>query len=329
MLNGTPIIDTYGGPAWMDVSLRRQWYGERAVFSRRHLPAVLTGGVDAIVQPIGSYERLEEVLAEAAESEGRIRIAKSPADVRTFSRSGYLSWILCANEPSLEGQLDRLYILRALGVRVLSLTHNRRNLISDGCGERTSAGLSYFGVEVVKRCGDLGIIVDVSHISEAGFWDVVGLRAGPFMATHSNARALCDHQRNLTDDQIRAIGEHKGMIGINFYPGFVASKNPTIEHVLNHVEYIARLIGPDAVGLGPDYIDMAPEAVEASLVRADPTGAIYAGSHAYPEGAEDISSFSAVAPGLARRGWSDTHVSWAMGASFMRVFESASDSDRF
>jgi membrane dipeptidase len=307
----------------MDVSLRRQWHGERAVFTRRHLPAVLTGGVDAIVQPVGGYERLEEVYAEAAESDGTLAIARSPGEVRARAQSGRVSWILCANEGTLEGQLDRLYVLRALGVRVLSLTHNRRNLISDGCGERTHAGLSHFGVDVVRRCGDLGIIVDVSHISEAGFWDVMAVRTGPVIATHSNARALCDHPRNLTDEQIRAIGERGGMVGINFYPGFVAPASPTIEHILDHVEHIARLVGPASVGLGPDYINMAPEAVEAALVQADPTGKIYTGSHRYPEGAEDISSFSRVADGLARRGWPPADVSWIMGGSFMRVFESA------
>ena len=328
MLNGTPVVDTYGGPAWMDVSLRRQWYGERAVFTRRHLPAILTGGVDAIVQPVGGYERLEEVYAEAAESGGRLAIARSSTEVRALAQSGRVSWILCANEGSLEGRLDRLFVLHGLGVRVLSLTHNRRNLISDGCGERTGAGLSHFGVDVVRRCGDLGIIVDVSHISEAGFWDVMAFRTGPVIATHSNARALRDHPRNLTDEQIRAIGEHGGMVGVNFYPGFVTPANPTIEHILDHVEHIARLVGPASVGLGPDYINMAPEAVEAALAHADPTGAIYAGSHNYPEAAEDISSFSRVADGLARRGWSQADVSWIMGGSFLRVFESASGEHR-
>ncbi len=328
MLNGIPVVDTYGGPAWMDVSLRRQWYGERAVFSRRHLPAILTGAVDAIVQPVGGYERLEEVYAEAAESEGRLAIARSPAEVRALAQSGRIAWILCANERSLEGHLDRLYVLHALGVRVLSLTHNRRNLISDGCGERTNAGLSHFGIDVVRRCGELGIIIDVSHVSEAGFWDVMSFRTGPVIATHSNARVLCDHPRNLTDEQIQAIGERGGMVGINFYPGFVAPTNPTIEHILDHVEYISRLIDPASVGLGPDYINMAPEAVEASLVRADPTGTIYAGSHDYPKGAEDISSFSAVAEGLARRGWSQDDISWVMGGSFMRVFESTNGDRR-
>jgi membrane dipeptidase len=328
MLNGTPVVDTYGGPAWMDVSLRRQWYGERAVFTRRHLPAILTGGVDAIVQPVGGYERLEEVYAEAEESCGRLAIARTSTDVRALAHSGRVSWILCANEGSLEGRLDRLYVLQALGVRVLSLTHNRRNLISDGCGERTRAGLSHFGVDVVRRCGELGIIVDVSHISEAGFWNVMALRTGPVIATHSNARALCDHPRNLTDEQIRAIGERGGMVGINFYPGFVARADPTIEHILDHVEYIAGLVGPRSVGLGPDYINMAPEAVEAALAQADPTGEVYAGSHSYPRGAEDISSFSRVADGLARRGWSRADVSQIMGGSFLRVLDSSSGEHR-
>jgi membrane dipeptidase len=143
------------------------------------------------------------------------------------------------------------------------------------------------------------------------------------MATHSNARALCDHPRNLTDDQLRALAERGGMAGMNFYPGFVKPDHPTIEDILDHVEYIANLIGPSHVGLGPDYINMAPAAVEASLIRADPTGTIYAGSHVFPQGAEDISSFFAVADRLRHREWAEADIVNVMGGNFMRIFQGA------
>ncbi|MBI4278902.1 MAG: membrane dipeptidase [Armatimonadetes bacterium] len=324
MILDIPVVNMYGGPAWMDVSVRRRFYGERAVFTHRHLPDVRRGGVEAIVQPLGEFERLEEILAEVAESDGHLALARNADDVRASAAAGRVALILCAGDRTLDGSLDRLYLLRHIGIRVLSLTHNRRNLISDGCGDRTGAGLSHFGVDVVRRCGSLGIVIDVSHISEAGFWDVIEQRTGPVIATHSNARALCDHPRNLTNEQLRALAQLGGVAGLNFYPGFVKADAPTIEDLLNHVEYIADLVGVDHAGLGPDYVNMLPEAMyETTLARTDPTGAMYAGSHAYPRGAEDMSSFSAVGDGLRRRGWGERDIARTMGGNFLRVLETA------
>ena len=106
----------------------------------------------------------------------------------------------------------------------MGLVWNYRNVSADGVIDpREGGGLTPFGKEVVKAMWEVGMVVDVSHLSEAGFWDLVRMGGGPIVASHSNARALCDHPRILTDDQIRAIAGTGGVIGVNFYPPFLTS----------------------------------------------------------------------------------------------------------
>lgn len=119
----------------------------------------------------------------------------------------------------------------ALGAVMFSYGHNRRNLYADGCGEREGGGLSHLGVAVTRKCEELGIILDASHLNERGFWDLMQVTEAMVVATHSNARALCDHPRNLTDEQIRAIAGRDGLIRVNFFPSFVAKQSPTLNHV--------------------------------------------------------------------------------------------------
>lgn len=165
----------------------------------------------------------------------------------------------------LEGELSNLRILYKLGVRLMTLTWNYRNEIGDGVMETSSqGGLSTFGVDVVKEMNRLGIIIDVSHLSERGFWDVVSLSEDPIIASHSNAAALCNHPRNLSDNQIKAIHDKKGIIGINFYPSFLSEDNASIDDIIKHIEYIAALATIDIVGFGSDFdgIETLPRGVE-------------------------------------------------------------------
>lgn len=165
----------------------------------------------------------------------------------------------------LEGELSNLRILYKLGVRLMTLTWNYRNEIADGVMETSAqGGLSLFGVDVVKEMNRLGMIIDVSHLSEKGFWDVISLSRDPIIASHSNAAALCNHPRNLSDDQIKAIHDKGGIIGINFYPIFLSRNKASIDDIIKHIEYIAGLTTIDVVGFGSDFdgIDMLPVGVE-------------------------------------------------------------------
>jgi membrane dipeptidase len=122
----------------------------------------------------------------------------------------------------LEGDIRMLKVLYRMGVRSLCLTWNNRNEIADGVAEmQTGGGLTLFGREVVKKMNKLGMIVDVSHIAEKGFWDVLELSEDPVIASHSNSQAVWEHPRNLTDEQIKGIAQKKGVIGLNFVADFL------------------------------------------------------------------------------------------------------------
>jgi len=163
-------------------------------------------------------------------------------------------WLGLEGGEPLEDSLDLLDVFYSLGLRVLTLTWSLRNAIGDGVFERTNGGLTNFGVEVVGKAEELGIVVDLSHINEAGFWDALDVTGFPVIASHSNARALCDNPRNLTDDQIQAIAERDGVIGAVAIPGFVDRERPTLDRYVEHIVYMAELAGPEHVGIGFDFL---------------------------------------------------------------------------
>lgn len=167
---------------------------------------------------------------------------------------------------ALEGSISALRILYRLGVRAITLTWNYRNEIADGVADaETRGGLTPFGRDVVREMNKLGMLVDVSHLSEAGFWDVIQKTSEPIIASHSNAKKICGHRRNLTDEQLLALKKNGGVTGINLCPDFICSEGKAkMKNVIEHIEYIAALTGEDTLGLGADYdgIDETPEKLE-------------------------------------------------------------------
>ena len=134
---------------------------------------------------------------------------------------------------------------------------NEINFIATGSGnsENDHSGLSSIGQYAVKQHEKHQWIIDVSHLDEPSFWDVIKTSNQPILASHSNAKELCDHERNLTDEQMKAIARTGGLIGVNAYGSFVDSKEPTLSKVADHISYIVNLIGIDSVGLGMDFVD--------------------------------------------------------------------------
>lgn len=153
----------------------------------------------------------------------------------------------------LEGNLTYLHIAYYLGVRFVGITWNHANWAADGVGEARKGGFTNLGKLFVKECEKLGMLLDVSHLSERAFWELMELSHRPFIASHSNAYALCPHPRNLTDEQIRAIIRKDGRIGLTFVPWFVKENDPRIVDVVNHLERVCSLGGARHVGFGSDF----------------------------------------------------------------------------
>lgn len=155
---------------------------------------------------------------------------------------------------ALEGKISNVEIFYELGVRSITLTWNYKNHLGDGVGVLDGHGLTDFGKEVVRKMNQFGMIVDVSHLNEKGFWDVYDISKKPFIASHSNAKSICDNKRNLNDEQIKAIAEKNGVIGINLYKDFVKEKgNANIDNVLFHIDHIVNLVGENHIGFGCDF----------------------------------------------------------------------------
>lgn len=159
------------------------------------------------------------------------------------------------NGGAINGDLSALRMFYRLGVRSICLTWNYTNEIADGIKDSDrGTGLTAFGREVVAEMNRLGMLVDVSHLSEKSFWDVIEAANAPIIASHSNAKAICSHPRNLNDEQLLAIKANNGVVGINLYPFFLSdSGEASMDDIILHIEHIAAVTGENHIGLGTDY----------------------------------------------------------------------------
>ncbi|WP_168122179.1 dipeptidase [Paenibacillus sp. HB172176] len=190
----------------------------------------------------------------------RMMLVRTAADLEACLEQGKTGALLSLEGVGgLQGNLSLLRLLHRLGVRAAGLTWNHANWAADGVMEPRGGGLTLRGREFVKECERLGIIVDVSHLSEQAFWDVEGLAQRPFIASHSNAKAICDHPRNLTDDQLKATFSHGGRVGVTYVPYFVAAGKETVEisDLLRHIDYMCGLGGEPYIMLGSDFDGIA------------------------------------------------------------------------
>lgn len=182
---------------------------------------------------------------------------RTKADVRDVLNHQAATLLAIEEGGALDGSLEALRVLYELGLRAMTLTWSNRNDIADGVNEEISGGgLTVFGRQVVAEMNRLGILVDVSHIAPRGFWDVIEVSTKPIVATHSNAKALCPHPRNLDDKQILAINENDGLIGITFAGQFLENdyNDACIESVYRHIDYMLNLMGnDDHLGFGSDF----------------------------------------------------------------------------
>ncbi|WP_315835322.1 dipeptidase [Bradyrhizobium prioriisuperbiae] len=155
---------------------------------------------------------------------------------------------------AIEKEIDRLQVLKNFGVRVIQLTFNHRNYIGDGCTEREQSGLSTYGVEVVKRMNELGIIVDVSHSGSRTTLDAIKVSSCPIAITHSSCRSITDHPRAKSDDELRALRDGDGYFGVLAVPFFLKPEGGAkLQTIVQHVEHAANIVGIDRVGIGTDW----------------------------------------------------------------------------
>lgn len=242
-----------------------------AFFREQWLPQLEQGGVRLQVLPvfIDDQYRPEGALRQTLRmiecahviAEGnadRVRLCTDAAGIDAALDEGLIALVLALESmPGLDASVELIPTMHRLGVRIASIAHWGRTPLADGSGEdATGSGLTSHGVAALAEMERLGMIFDVSHLGASGVAHVLELATRPVMATHSSARALRDHHRNLTDEQLRGVAATGGVICVNFFAGFLTEREheATLDHLLDHIEHIAGVAGIDHVGLGPDFV---------------------------------------------------------------------------
>ena len=258
---------------------RRRLAGEERILETHHLDRLRSGGVEGLVlalwygdsqgltfwrdvpgadrEDVRLAAMLDHARAELARC-SQIQLVRTVREAEAARETGKLYAFLgiegMAAFGTDAGALDRCY---ESGVRLGMLTWNEENALAAGAGGDPEKKLTAPGRAVVRRMRELHMLVDVSHLNDAGFWDVMDLAGGPVIASHSNCRALCDVRRNLTDGQLRAIRDTGGVVGLNVYHGFVhaEAEKQTAEMLALHAAHMAEVMGVEHVGCGFDFCE--------------------------------------------------------------------------
>lgn len=248
-----------------------------------------------------------------------LQMAYTVADIRRIHRSKKIAALMgIEGGHAIEDSLSALRQFYKLGVRYMTLTHTNTNNWADSAGgignppEKRHGGLSDFGREVVAEMNRLGMMVDISHVGDETFWDVIEVTKSPVIASHSSCRALTNVPRNLTDDMLKAVAKNGGVVMINFYNGFInteyakpgdpvptkTAETATLDMLMEHFDHAIKVAGIDHVGIGSDF-----DGVDGML----------------PPGMEDVSKLPTITYELLKRGYSDAEVKKVLGENLLRV----------
>ena len=274
-----------------------------------NLPKMREGGIDAAFFAIDVTRAFKNRLTYALDGFGylfndleqnqaKATIVRKSQDIVTSKSQGKLAMILAIEHADCtERSLNVLRMLYELGVRSIGLTHNMSSWAADGCMEaRNGVGLTPFGTALVQEMNKIGIIVDLAHVSPSAFYNVLEVTSKPVIFSHGNAQALCHHPRNLADDQLRALADNGGVIGVSYVRGFIDTEHPTVERLLDHIDHITSVAGVEAVGLGSDF---------------DGGGTLLADATATPR----------ITEGLVKRGYSEDDIRKILGGNIFRVLK--------
>ncbi|MHB8339782.1 MAG: dipeptidase [Mycobacteriales bacterium] len=256
-----------------------------------------------------------------------VRKALVAADFAAAKAAGQHAWFLHTQHVApMIRDIDMVDLMHKAGLRVVQLTYNSMDHIGAGCTERGDVGLSNFGIQVVRRLNDLGVIVDTGHCGRQTTLDACRFSTAPVIASHTTVDALYHHDRGKSDEELQAIAATGGVVGVVTVPFFLASGSATMDTWLDHVDYLVRLIGWQHVAVGTDWPINAPEwAMQALFMDSVVPNAGFSPEHevslAALEGFADYRDFPNITRGLVARGYPDEQITGILGENFLRVFE--------
>ncbi|MBK9403188.1 MAG: dipeptidase [Ignavibacteria bacterium] len=355
------LVDTHNDFIWK-VFDKGAVFGQKNDFTQSDLPRFKAGGVDVQIFAVWiPMNKVKKSYGFAASQISRLKsfeteyfqefeFAKTYDDIiRITSEKKLCGLIGIEGGTAIEKNLDNINTFFDLGVRYIGLTWNNTNFISTSAKDETEngkpGGLSGFGIEVIKRMNETGMLIDVSHLSEAGFWDVINNSASPVIASHSNCYSIAQHFRNLKDDQIKAIANSGGYIGINFYDTFLemdADKNRTMnayEKYSDELNALNEKYGDDLIKFNEERnkflqekniaagtsIDKVIEHIDyiKNLVGADyiGIGSDFDGGITPPNELYDASCYPELTKKLVEKGYTEEEIKKILGGNFLRVFK--------
>jgi membrane dipeptidase len=312
--------------------LYRKSVGEESPIRDGIAPRLIRDGINVCVYAIGgdSYshsqntgrylettlENIDMFLEEAPRSEGMISMIRTRSDLPDKVKPGQISFLLhFEGGMPLQGSIHQLRNFYRLGLRSMQLTWNFRNELGDGVWEnRTKGGLTRFGVQVVKEMNRLGMVVDLAHMNREGFFQSLEVAEAPLIVSHANACGMLDNVRNLADDQIKAIADQGGLVGILALPERVAKKDATLDDLIKHLDYMIELAGIEHVALGLDFIKY-----DGPRTLKDQHHPLH--ERTYVKDFEEIEDLPKLLDGLIRRGYRENDIALILGGNYLRVLK--------
>ena len=328
----------FGGVIDMHFDLPMDLYGKRErgdVLETEFLPEFEAGNISVVGAAIYiedhylpqnglrvALDQIARLYAETAASE-RFAICKTYREIQQARETGMIAFLITMEgiEP-LGTDLSQLRVFYELGVRLIGLTHARTNAAGHGglfaATGSPSEGLTEFGRQVVRECQALGVIVDLAHINQAGFEEILATTTKPPIVSHTNVRRYYDIDRNISDEQIKMIGERRGVIGINSILVSPREDESTLDHYVDHIEHVAELTGIESVGIGFDFFEFIyrqwPESKQKELAAKFTT----------PHFIPDLTNHSHarnLTCRLIERGFSDVDIEKILRGNWLRIFE--------
>ncbi len=293
-------------------------FGPNLIFTHIDLPRMKQGGLDVVTLAIcvhpftnqekGAWEKTKkslEVLNQLVKQNPELVLARRASDIIQAYKNGKRAVLIgIEGAHHLEGKLERIDYLYEQGARYLTLAHFKSNsfAISDADPEPAFDGLSEKGKELVRRMEKLGMLIDLAHCSKATLLAVLKQTKGPIIATHTACEALNSHHRNIDDEEIRAIAQRGGVIGVIFYPKYLGGrkglKKPDASRIVDHIDHIREVAGIDYIALGSDFDGLV----------------------SLPRGFYDVSDIAQITQVMLERGYSEEEIKKVLGENFLRVF---------
>src|SRR5215475_13531138 len=327
-----------GGVIDMHFDLPMDLYEKRErknVLETEFLPEIKGGNIgvvgvaiyieDRYLPDAGLRVALDQIARLYAETQAcaQFTICKTYHDIQKAREMGKIALLITMEgvEP-LRTDLNLFHIFYELGVRSIGLTHARSNAAGHGGAFAASGsprdGLTAFGREVVRECEALGVIIDLAHINPSGFEQILSITTKPPIVSHTNVRRYYDIERNISDEQIKMIGERRGVIGVNSILVSPREEESTLDHYVDHIEHIVNLIGIDSVAIGFDFFEFIyrqwPESRQKELAAKFTT----------PHFIPDLTNHSHacnLTGKLIERGFSDAHIEKILWGNWLRIFE--------